>query len=502
MSHEQLFASFLLDERQGLEIALQAESVTEATPISGKIMPLPGSIDFVEGIMHLRDQTIPVINLKKRLGLPNQEYSDDAKVAVINLYNQKFGLLMDDIRDVFRADRDSIVPIGPALQGDDRIISSLIHLERGERVAELLDLKKLFLRGLDEMEDGFAATGKDVEKHQVTRSRFVIVSCNGQEYGVPVQYTQEITFLTDIDEMFKSGMVDGALELRGSTIPVMNAAYVLAQESTQGFRKTESCRVLVLSNEECAFGMIVEEVREILSIPDSEILTLPAGQDENLTGLYERPEGGNIMLLHMDNLVCNQMEDLKSMSRLKNGNGIDEGGNQSFSASTHHLITENCYLVFSIEKNYAIELKDVHEIIEARDVLTVPGATGYRRGVINLRGKVVPVVNLRRFFGYADGGGNGAETRLIICSGHHHTVALEVDQVVTIYKKETFHNTPSLNPQLADRKDTLDRLIEYDNGQGITEHVLVINTYNLVRNHLEYTVPGGGAGQSEEQVGS
>lgn len=486
MANEQLFASFLLDEREGLEIALHAESVTEATPIHGRIMPLPGGVDFLEGIMHLRDETIPIINMKKRLGLTESGYKDDAKVAVIQLYEQQFGLLMDDIRDVFRAESDAIVPIGAALQADDRVISSLIHLERGERVAELLDLKKIFLRGLDELEESLGSAGREHERKQVRRSRYVIVTCHGQEYGVPVEFTQEITFLTEIDEMFRSGIVHGALDLRGRTIPVIHSSNLLTGEHHQEFNETETSRVLVLANDDCAFGMIVEEVKEILSVPDHEILSLPPGQDQNLNGLYAREAGQNVMLLNMENLVCNEIEDIKSMSRLKNGNSRDDDSIAESSRLTHHLITENCYLLFSIQKNYAIELKDVHEIIEADAVMRVPGDSGFRSGVINLRGQVVPVVNLRSFYGYPERAEDQTGRRLIICSGHHHTVALEVDQVVTIHKQETFHATPSLNPQLANRKDTLDRLIEFDNGTGVVEHVLVINTYNLVRNHLEY----------------
>ena len=81
MSQEQLFASFVLDREQDLEIALKAEQVAEATAIQGPIRKLPGSIDCLEGIMQLRNDVIPVINLKKRLGLGRNDYDPAAKVA-------------------------------------------------------------------------------------------------------------------------------------------------------------------------------------------------------------------------------------------------------------------------------------------------------------------------------------------------------------------------------------------------------------------------------------
>ncbi|MBU0961250.1 MAG: chemotaxis protein CheW, partial [Proteobacteria bacterium] len=125
---EQLFASFILDRDQGLEIAIAAESVTEATPLTEKIQPLPGSVPFLEGIMHLRDAVIPVLNLKKRLGLAKSEYDKDAKIAVVMLANQQLGLLFDDIREVLRVEESLLIPVQPALQSEDYVISDLISL--------------------------------------------------------------------------------------------------------------------------------------------------------------------------------------------------------------------------------------------------------------------------------------------------------------------------------------------------------------------------------------
>jgi len=154
-------------------------------------------------------------------------------------------------------------------------------------------------------------------------------------------------------------------------------------------------------------------------------------------------------------------------------------------AGTHHILTENCYLVFSVGQNMAVQLKDVQEIIEKESVMGIPGGSGFSCGVINLRGLVVPVVKLREFFGYRQGTTMPGEHKLIICRTDSRTVALEVDNIVTIYKQEQYQSTSSLKPELAQKKDTLDRLIIYDGGIGQKEHVLVINIHTLIRNHLD-----------------
>jgi purine-binding chemotaxis protein CheW len=480
---EQLFASFMLDQAAGLEIALRAEDVTEATPIKGGIQVLPASIDFLEGIMHLRDDVIPIINLKKRLGLAENGYGAGAKVAVVKLLNTRYGLLFDDIKEVFRVEQAHIRPVTKVLQSEDKIISSLISLENGKRTVEVLELGNLFNGSLSGVEN--QNLPEDVpagDTRPVAYSRYVVISCSGQEYGVPVQYSQEITFYSDIDEMFRSGCVEGALQLRGNTIPVINSSHLLPGKRNGDHGKGEACRILVLSSEECTLGMIVEEVKEIVTVADNEILPMPTGGNGKVSGIYPRMRGGNIMLLDMPNLVCDQMDKIKSLARI---NGRKEDEKEEHPAHAHHLITENCYLVFAIEKNFAIEIKDVQEIIESDGVMGVPGVKGFNSRVINLRGRIVPVICLREFYNYPLKNNGAEKSKLIICKRQSHTVALEVDRIVTIYKQEEFHATPSLNPQLAGRKDTLDRLIDFIGNDGLSEHVLVVNIDNLMRNHMD-----------------
>ena len=151
--------------------------------------------------------------------------------------------------------------------------------------------------------------------------------------------------------------------------------------------------------------------------------------------------------------------------------------------STHHLITENCYLIFRAGKNLAVRLKDVQEIIDKSGVLGLPGESGFRNGVINLRGTIVPVVNLRAFYGFTEMDSAG-EKKLILCRGEATVVALEVDSIVTIHKQEQYQTTTSVKKELAKRKDTLDRMIVYQDETGASEHVLVVNVHNLIRNHL------------------
>ena len=61
---------------------------------------------------------------------------------------------------------------------------------------------------------------------------------------------------------------------------------------------------------------------------------------------------------------------------------------------------EGEYLIFSVdEEEYGIEILKIMEITDMMPITTVPRTPEYIKGVINLRGKVIPVVDLRRRFG-------------------------------------------------------------------------------------------------------
>jgi len=70
------------------------------------------------------------------------------------------------------------------------------------------------------------------------------------------------------------------------------------------------------------------------------------------------------------------------------------------SADTARENELNKYLTFALgEEEYGLEILKVREIIGLMDVTRVPRMPGFVRGVINLRGKVIPVVDLRLKFG-------------------------------------------------------------------------------------------------------
>ena len=80
---------------------------------------------------------------------------------------------------------------------------------------------------------------------------------------------------------------------------------------------------------------------------------------------------------------------------------------------------------FLAGEEYGIEILSVHEIIGMMPITCVPGTPDYICGIINLRGKIIPIVDLRRKFGM-ESKAQTAETCIIVV----HVQGVEVGTVV------------------------------------------------------------------------
>lgn len=91
-------------------------------------------------------------------------------------------------------------------------------------------------------------------------------------------------------------------------------------------------------------------------------------------------------------------------------------------------------VVFNIGKElYGVGIDAVHEIVKVPDITEVPDAPAFLQGVINLRGKIVPVVDLRKRMNLAEKEKTKA-SRVLITENDGRLVGLLVDAVSEVLK--------------------------------------------------------------------
>lgn len=101
------------------------------------------------------------------------------------------------------------------------------------------------------------------------------------------------------------------------------------------------------------------------------------------------------------------------------------------------------------DKHYGLHLNDVVHIIRCEQVLPVPGTPELVEGVLNLRGDVVPVINLRRVLGLKKAG-NRRRQRVIIIRREGRMIGLLVDSVREIKVDEADYQPEGKHPGLSD----------------------------------------------------
>jgi purine-binding chemotaxis protein CheW len=104
---------------------------------------VPSSPAEVEGVINLRGKIIPVIDLRKRFGLPANEHSEQSRIVVVEVHGRVIGFIVDRVSEVLRINSKIVEPAPPmACSVDSDFIAGVGKLE--DRLLILLDLQKLF----------------------------------------------------------------------------------------------------------------------------------------------------------------------------------------------------------------------------------------------------------------------------------------------------------------------------------------------------------------------
>jgi purine-binding chemotaxis protein CheW len=91
-------------------------------------------------------------------------------------------------------------------------------------------------------------------------------------------------------------------------------------------------------------------------------------------------------------------------------------------------------VTFSIgEEEFGVDILKVQEIIRTMEITKVPRAQDFVEGVINLRGKVIPIIDLRRRFGL-DSKAHDKHTRIIVIEINNMIVGFVVDSVSEVLR--------------------------------------------------------------------
>jgi purine-binding chemotaxis protein CheW len=222
----------------------------------------------------------------------------------------------------------------------------------------------------------------------------------GQEYAMAIEDVQEIVQIPVeiIHVPHSESHVMGIMTLRNRLLPLVNLRRMFGLPSRDN---DDHSRIVVVSLGSASVGVVMDSVNEVLRVAKTHVDAMPAllARDGDLADITEicRLDNGKrlVSIISAKNLFRHSAvkEALTTVENLHDDN------NREIAADLDDETTDDDeqVVVFRLDKEeFGVPIDSVQEIVRVPDELThVPKAPAFVEGVINLRGSVLPVIDLR-----------------------------------------------------------------------------------------------------------
>lgn len=132
---EQMVVFHLADGEFGVPI----QSVQEIVRIPDELTHVPKAPEFIEGVINLRGAVLPVIDQRRRLGMPTINRNDRQRIMVFSLGGIRTGFIVDAVTEVLKVPKKSI-EVSPKLSVDQaQLLGRVANLESQKRMIQLID---------------------------------------------------------------------------------------------------------------------------------------------------------------------------------------------------------------------------------------------------------------------------------------------------------------------------------------------------------------------------
>ncbi len=130
------FLTFVLSKE---EYGVQIEKVHEIIGLM-PITPVPQTPEFIRGIINLRGEVIPVVDLKMKFAMGEAQQTTQACIIVLTLSERRLGIMVDQVSEVLNINQEDIVP--PPNFGEGRNTNFILGIGKGNgKVRILLDIE-------------------------------------------------------------------------------------------------------------------------------------------------------------------------------------------------------------------------------------------------------------------------------------------------------------------------------------------------------------------------
>ncbi len=301
---EEQLVSFLLDKE---EYAIGIMKVKEIIRVP-QIVKVPNCEAYIEGVVSIRNNLLPIINLRTYFGMKHVEMNDHTRILVVDMGRFTAGIMVDKISEVLRVQSNTIQPPPKFSTQSGEQLRGVAKLNNGKRMILMLEPSKLIsadevcaITGnagtCEEQTDEKSITGQILDEEQL-----VTFKIDMEEYGIKIANVQEINRMTEVTKIPRAPYyIEGIVNLRGNVIPALDLRklFNLSEKDV-----TDATRIIIVDFNGKRTGIVVDSVSEVLRFEKTLIEAPPdilsSGIDSDYVEGVGKLDSGKRMILILD----------------------------------------------------------------------------------------------------------------------------------------------------------------------------------------------------------
>lgn len=249
--------------------------------------------------------------------------------------------------------------------------------------------------------------------------QFITFFLGKETFAFPMAVVREIIRMPDLAKMpMAQASLAGLANLRGTLLPVINLSTLLFATAPQ---LTETTRVVVVEYGSLV-GFVVDRINRVVSVDAAKMEKVSAfdtSVDSGfLSGIVKEVDGhAMVMMLDVNRLIDVNFANLSQVAQSRKTATSAIG--QQASATVDRQENDRRLVSFLLaDQEYAFPIERVNEIVRVpQEISHVPKSAAHVLGIINLRGRLLPLVNLRNMFSLSQGTLNEQSRVVVITLG-------------------------------------------------------------------------------------
>ncbi len=412
---EDTFSQYVTFFIENESFAFPMESVLEIIRVP-ETVKVPLTPESLVGLANLRGSVLPVLDLRRILNRYQSEYDDATRVIVSNC-GISAGLIVDRVTRVLNVEQENIES-AEAVNSNVRseLLTGVIKNIEGFKLIQLLDIQKiisleyesvlhnksnqdLFSANMNQLVDS-KQSDKEQEENTIQLVDFVV---DNQEYAFDISKVEEIIRVPeDLSQVpHVESHVLGMINLRNRLLPLVSLRRMFALSDAP---ICEQNRILVLrlnenGNGYDSVGLVVDQVREVLRVSANAQESMP----NLLARKHDVNEIKNVCRLNEGKRLVSVLSAEAMFKRPEMQNALDAGQKEQEEPEEMEaqnkidLEDDTQLVVFKLNnEEYGVSIESVQEIIRIPEEMSrIPKTANFIEGMVNLRGSVLPVLDMR-----------------------------------------------------------------------------------------------------------